>query len=57
MRALNLIAEWWTCCSVLDRRDGPTHDSPEYAEHGNWHTCPAVRNQLLAVLQARRQRA
>ena len=54
-RLLDLTAEWWSGCSVLDRSDGPVHGSPEYIEHHDWHRCREVRRDLLAALDARRR--
>jgi len=49
MRRLNLVNEFWTMNSVLDRSPEPC--LPEtYAAHGDWQTCRAVRLQLLAAL-------
>jgi hypothetical protein len=53
MYALDLVGEFWTMNSVLDRSDGPVHSSPQYIEHKNWHTCRAVRQQLLAKIAER----
>jgi hypothetical protein len=54
MRLLDLVPQWWTCNSVLDRRDGATYTSPEYIAHHDWHRCRKVRLDLLAALEARR---
>jgi hypothetical protein len=41
-RLLNLVPEWWSGCSVLDRSDGPVHGSPEYVEHRDWQRTAEV---------------
>ena len=46
---LDLNEQWWTGCHVNDRSSGPCNQ-PGYAAHDGWHTCRAVRNQLLAAL-------
>jgi hypothetical protein len=37
---------------VLDRRDGPIHDTAHYQEHIDLHRCREVRLALLAALDA-----
>jgi hypothetical protein len=61
MYQLNLIHEWWTGDSVLDR-SGACAYSPQYISYYHWHTCRRVRLQLLAAsggsaVRERRDRA
>jgi hypothetical protein len=56
-RLLDLVPEWWSGCSVLDRSDGPVHASPQYLEHRDWRTTRAVRQQLQAALEAQDKRS
>jgi hypothetical protein len=49
-RKLGLVAEWWTCNSVLDR-GGPCHqEGGGYIANDDHRRCRAVRNELLAAL-------
>jgi hypothetical protein len=48
MRQLNLVNEWWSMTSVLDRSDAPCWP-PWNCAFDDWHTCRAVR---LALLEA-----
>ena len=51
MRRLDLVSEFWTMSSVLDRSSGPCH--PEgYAAHKDWHTCRRVRQALLEAIKS-----
>jgi hypothetical protein len=56
MRLLDLVPQWWSGCSVLDKSSGPIHSSPDYAEHGDWHRVRAARNALLPSLAEYDQR-
>jgi hypothetical protein len=51
-RQLDLVSEWWTRNSVLDRSSGP-HHPPQYVAHQDWHRCRAVRDELLAAIESR----
>lgn len=55
-RMLGLTDEWWTGCSVLDKRSGPIHASLEYMEYHDWHRCREVRRALMAALAASKAR-
>jgi hypothetical protein len=54
MQLLNLTTEWWHGANVLDRSSRPIHVLPEYAEHGAWHRCREIREQLLEALELQR---
>jgi hypothetical protein len=47
---LDLMDEYWSGNSVLDRTAGPCHP-PGYFAHQAWFTCRRVREQLLAAVQ------
>jgi hypothetical protein len=47
---LDLVSEYWTINSVLDRSAGPCHP-PGYVAHQDWFTCRRVRTELLAALR------
>jgi hypothetical protein len=49
MRLLDLIPEFWTMCSVLDRSEGPCHP-PDYVRNEHWYKVRAIREQLLAAV-------
>lgn len=51
-RRLDLIAEWWTCNSVLDRSAEPCHP-PGYISYDDWFTCREYRTALLAAVRKR----
>ena len=52
-RRLDLISEWWTGNSVLDR-SARTCRPPEYIASRDWHTCRRVREALLEALNKSR---
>jgi hypothetical protein len=54
-RILDLVPEWWTGNSVLDRSDGPVHTSSAYIAFHDWHRCREVRLALLSALAAGRK--
>ena len=60
MYQLNLIHEWWTGDSVLDRSATCAYE-PHYIAFHHWHTCRRVRLELLAstasAVNERRDRA
>ncbi len=47
-RKLDLVSEFWTCNSVLDRSREPCHP-PGCIAYNNWFTCRRVRLALLAA--------
>jgi hypothetical protein len=47
-RQLNLIDEWWTGNSVLDRDRSPCHP-PSCVAHADWHRVHHIREALLAA--------
>jgi len=49
---LGLTDEWWHMNSVLDTCVEPCHP-PHCASFTDWHTCRALRLELLAALKAR----
>jgi hypothetical protein len=52
MRWLDLVSEFWTMNSVLDRSRGPCH--PEgYIARDDWFRCRAVREALLEAAKVR----
>jgi hypothetical protein len=51
-RQLDLVSEYWTINSVLDRSAEPCHP-PSYISHQDWFRCRDVRNELLAALRTR----
>ena len=52
MRLLGLTSEFWTINSVLDRSRGPAYP-PGMRAYDDWHTCRAVREQLLEAVAAK----
>ena len=60
MYKLNLVHEWWTGDSVLDRSATCAYE-PHYIAFHHWHTCRRVRLELLAstasAVNERRDRA
>jgi hypothetical protein len=46
---LDLTSEWLTGKSVSDRRPAP-HQSPGMQSFTDWHTCRAVREDLLVAV-------
>jgi hypothetical protein len=61
MYQLNLVHEWWTGDSVLDRSPACAYE-PQYISFHHWHTCRQVRLRLLAAsggnaVRERRDRA
>jgi len=51
-RRLNLTAEWWACCSVLDRSERPPWP-PHLVAFQDWHKVRGVREELLKACKAR----
>jgi hypothetical protein len=45
-RVLNLVPEWWSMCSVLDRSERPPWP-PYLVAFADWHRCRGIREQLL----------
>jgi hypothetical protein len=55
-RRLDLVAEFWTGNSALDRSSSPCHP-PEYVAFQDWFRCRRVRHALLAATSPSRSRA
>jgi hypothetical protein len=49
-RQLGLVNEWWSMTSVTDTEREPCWP-PGYIAFKDWHTCRAVRLELLAALR------
>ena len=51
-RRLDLVLEYWTGNSVLDRSRGPCHP-PGYISYDDWFICKEYRTALLAAVRKR----